>query len=550
MVAAAIAGSYVVRLWDPDPWWHLATGRFIVEHHALPAVDPFSFTMAGAPWRAVDWLADLVMYGSFWLGGDAGVGALTALSAFAMLALVGLTLRELEVSAATAAAIVVCVGVMVQGRYSMARPMMLGAVALCATLWLCTRTWQRAAARPHDRSILFAAPLVVVWTVVHSTAILGLFVLAIFAIAALLGRHAAARRYLMTVALATVACALLPSARERFAVALGLERSSLAVALTLEWAATRVGDRELWLPALGAITAAAVVARTAAGRRTALPYLGCTALGVAVAARFGRNLYEAILLAAPLAGLAVERGHRWLVARQLRVAPLMVVLVVALLVPALHLRLAPKAFNPHFGVGPDDGAVPTETLALLRRLPAGRVMNDCTSGGWLIWQRIPVYCDGRTVALYREADIRRLFLPLYGDARTIEGIADRFAIHYALARADSDFERTLMRSAAFVPLAYDREHALFIRRRFVATLPAEVLPLDELRFANDPQWLDWWYAAVAADAARGSRLEAEVARAVALCPTSRTLHAALVYLGRAQPALAGRLERRLTATAR
>ena len=91
------------------------------------------------------------MYGSWALGGDAGLRALTALSAFVMLALLGLTLRELAVSTATAAAVVLCVGVMVQGRYSMARPMMLGAAALCATLYLCARTWQRSAgvARSH-----------------------------------------------------------------------------------------------------------------------------------------------------------------------------------------------------------------------------------------------------------------------------------------------------------------------------------------------------------------------------------------------------------------
>ncbi|HEX6835277.1 MAG TPA: hypothetical protein VF334_01835, partial [Polyangia bacterium] len=185
-----MAATYVVRLADPDPWWHLATGRWIVEHHAIPSVDPFSFTVAGAPWRAVDWLADLALYGSFALAGNAGVGALTALSAFAMLLLLGFTLRELELSTATAVAVVACVGVMVQGRYSMARPMMLGAAALCATLYLCARTWRR-----RDASVFGVVPIVVAWSVVHSTAILGLAVVALFAGAAVVARHAAARRF-------------------------------------------------------------------------------------------------------------------------------------------------------------------------------------------------------------------------------------------------------------------------------------------------------------------------------------------------------------------
>ncbi len=42
-----------------DLWWHLAAGRWIVAHGALPKLDPFSFTAAG-PWNNHEWLADVV----------------------------------------------------------------------------------------------------------------------------------------------------------------------------------------------------------------------------------------------------------------------------------------------------------------------------------------------------------------------------------------------------------------------------------------------------------------------------------------------------------
>ncbi len=538
----------MVRLGDPDPWWHLATGRWIVEHHAIPHVDPFSFTVAGAPWSAVDWLADLVMYGSWALGGDAGLGALTALSAFVMLALLGLTLRELAVSTATAAAVVLCVGVMVQGRYSMARPMMLGAAALCATLYLCARSWQRSAGSP-DRTVLAAAPLVIGWSALHPTAILGLAIVGLFALAALVTRHPAARLFVAALALTLGLGLVVPSARALFDVALAHDRATLALALPPNgrgraWATASCGCRR-WRPWPRSPSSS-----RDRERRRALPFVGCVALGAVLASRYVRNLYEAMLLAAPLVALAVERAHVWLVARRPRIASLVVVLVVGLIVPVAHLRLAPAEFNARFGVGPADDAVPRETLAMLHGLPPGRIMNDCTLGGWLIWQRIPVYCDGRAVALYRQADVERLFLPLYGNAATIDAVADRFDIHYALARFDSDFQDTLMRAPSWVPLAYDREHALFVRRRFVAGLPGDVVPLEQLRFANDARWLDPWYAGIAVDPARADRLQAEVVRAVALCPTSRTLHAALHYLNHAQPALAARLKRALEAVMR
>jgi hypothetical protein len=46
---------------DPDIWWHLATGRWILAHHALPVTDPFSSYGAGKPWIVYSWLFDIVM---------------------------------------------------------------------------------------------------------------------------------------------------------------------------------------------------------------------------------------------------------------------------------------------------------------------------------------------------------------------------------------------------------------------------------------------------------------------------------------------------------
>jgi hypothetical protein len=33
-----------------DVWWHLASGRWIVENGAIPKVDVFSFAIEGSPW--------------------------------------------------------------------------------------------------------------------------------------------------------------------------------------------------------------------------------------------------------------------------------------------------------------------------------------------------------------------------------------------------------------------------------------------------------------------------------------------------------------------
>ncbi len=47
---------------DPDIWWHLKTGEYISLHKSVPHTDRFSYTRAGEPWVAHEWLTDLLLY--------------------------------------------------------------------------------------------------------------------------------------------------------------------------------------------------------------------------------------------------------------------------------------------------------------------------------------------------------------------------------------------------------------------------------------------------------------------------------------------------------
>src|SRR5437868_6447869 len=66
---AAIASLAAVPPLDPDLWWHLANGRLIVGLASIPHVDVYSFSAAGQPWVMHEWLADLLMYVGYRLGG-------------------------------------------------------------------------------------------------------------------------------------------------------------------------------------------------------------------------------------------------------------------------------------------------------------------------------------------------------------------------------------------------------------------------------------------------------------------------------------------------
>src|SRR6266540_2729472 len=45
---------------DGDTGWHIRTGEWILAHHQVPLADIFSFTKAGQPWYAWEWLWDVL----------------------------------------------------------------------------------------------------------------------------------------------------------------------------------------------------------------------------------------------------------------------------------------------------------------------------------------------------------------------------------------------------------------------------------------------------------------------------------------------------------
>ena len=92
MVAAAfLLGCH--ELYDADVWWHLRSGQWIWSHGRLPALDPFTFASADRPWIDLHWLFQLMVAGSYALGGVRGI--LLATSAVCgCVVLAGLTSRD------------------------------------------------------------------------------------------------------------------------------------------------------------------------------------------------------------------------------------------------------------------------------------------------------------------------------------------------------------------------------------------------------------------------------------------------------------------------
>src|SRR5690606_2377383 len=102
--------ALVLPLTDPDYFWHLKAGEYILAHRALPPGDVFSFTRAGQPWVLHEWLFEVVLFGTFASWGAAGVKLLTALLAMATLGVTFVLTRRMGQSPLVAFALVLCGG--------------------------------------------------------------------------------------------------------------------------------------------------------------------------------------------------------------------------------------------------------------------------------------------------------------------------------------------------------------------------------------------------------------------------------------------------------
>src|SRR6266496_3361903 len=77
MAVAYAALACLRTVADFDSGWHLATGRYVIEHHVIPSTDVLSHTSAGEPWHYPPF-AGALLYAVFHWFGYAGLSWFSA----------------------------------------------------------------------------------------------------------------------------------------------------------------------------------------------------------------------------------------------------------------------------------------------------------------------------------------------------------------------------------------------------------------------------------------------------------------------------------------
>jgi hypothetical protein len=387
--AAFLLGLFSPEIYDTDFWWHLRTGRYIVETRSLPSPDPFAWTTAAArdtyPGESAtrkfnlthEWLAQAGMYVVWRVAGFGGVVAARAISMTMVCGLIGLIgWRRRQSSLAAAFAALATGSVLVGLAYD--RPYQVTFLLLAVTL----------AILEYRRGLLVLPAIFLVWANCHGGYFLGWVALGAHCAESLFRRERSTRLWVVS-----AACVLISAANPNgFAIFRTLlnYRASYMQSKLLEWT-----PPNLWPPSWFSALLVAGAAALALRWRKVRPADWLLFLAFAAASLTAqRNVFLTAIIApiAIVTYLPIPTLPRVVTAMGgAAVAALLAIATIAGVVggPFFQFRVA----DWKWPAGAAD--------FVLRNHITGRMFNTYEYGGYLTWRLWPqqrVFIDGRALS--------------------------------------------------------------------------------------------------------------------------------------------------------
>ena len=117
---------------DPDTFWHISLGNWMLQNGRFPIVDQFSYTAFGKPWFATDWISELVFAALYRVGQWRGVTEIVAVTCALISGVLSLYLaRNLRLSIALGLTAII---VALISPHFLARPVIFSYLLL--TVWI------------------------------------------------------------------------------------------------------------------------------------------------------------------------------------------------------------------------------------------------------------------------------------------------------------------------------------------------------------------------------------------------------------------------------
>ncbi len=468
---------------DTDTWWHLASGRYIVEQRAIPLTDPFSYTRYGMPWINHGWLAQIFWYALYHLGSwqllALGVAALVTLAWY-------LVWLQCEGNAYVRAMVVVW-GAITSSVIWAARPQLVSFLLTALVSYLLYRY------KHHKGRLLPWMPLVIlVWANVHGGYAIAFIVMGCYLVGEALNHltchHDDAvlsttrlRHLGLVMLLSFAAVGVNPHTWHMWVYPFRTVGIDVLREFIQEWQSPDF--HQLWQQPLLLLFLGVLLALGRSGRRADFSDLLILGVWTIAALLAGRNMALFALLSAPIlvrySSLALEHQledwralphmQRWLNGTTRPLASgraqtvlhgAFLVLVVCAAILKIYVALQPATLQKAIRE-----TMPVDAVSVLRAQRApGALFNSYNWGGYLIftlWPEYQVFVDGRT-DLYDDAFLRQ-YLAIHSATEGWQEQLKRYNVRTVLVEADSTLARFLRREAGWQERFRDQMATLFIR---------------------------------------------------------------------------------------
>ncbi len=474
---------------DPDLWWHLRTGQWIVEHHQIPHVDPFSFTRTGAPWVAHEWLSELIFFGLWRITGWTGLIIFSSIVTTA-----GFMLLFWRCAAPPHwAAAATVLGALASAPTWGVRPQMFTFVLACLWLWLLERSEHRPG------FLAWLPPIFLLWLNLHAGFALGPALLMAYLVGmiweVLAGQlewwlvRSLALKLLLVLAICLALVPLNPSGAALYRYPLEVLHSGTMRLSISEWHSPDF-HKEMYVPllllSLALLTAFAL--RPLRPRaRTLVPLLG-TLLAALDAVR---HIPIFVLLAIPVIATAFNKQPEWTSLKATSKPTRMKVVATGLVVMMMAVFTAAKWIKVARGqAGSEADTYPLQAVNRLASLPErDRVFAYYDWGGYLIWKTYPaskVFVDGRA-DLY-DPDLLRQFHSVMQLRPGWRQILDAWDVKTVLVPSTSAPAQCLAFDQSWNLKYEDSDASLFVRGSNTRRTP-EMQTVSQARPARRPQVL-------------------------------------------------------------
>ena len=466
---------------DPDFWWHLKTGQYLVETKAIPHSDIFSSLHLGKEWVAHEWLSEIVMYSVYRAVGYGGLIVLFALLITVAFVVTYNRFRQ-HVGHPYIAGSALLLGAFATLPTWGVRPQMFS--LLLTSVFLAILENYARTSKPGP--IWWLVPLTIIWVNMHAGFALGLALIVLTIVGLVLDDWVSRSESLVNIwrrirplcavwGACLLAVVINPNGIRIYSYPFETIKSHAMMKYISEWWSPDF--HELMFQPLAFLILATFAALALSQRKVWLRDLLLLSATGWAALRSGRNVPFFALVAIPLLAehswdwLTGQRWGQWLTRPEKRETGQSAALKIVLNI--LFLAIAPLGL----AVTRVAHSVSNQQLVNSQQFPAAAVdfmasrklrqpiYNEYGWGGYLIWRLYPdyrVYIDGRA-DVYGDAFLEEFLMVHDGEMRWEEPL-NRYGVQTVLVKPDAAIASLLRQNNGWQKVFEDSQAVLFTRK--------------------------------------------------------------------------------------